>query len=100
MTIAEALDRIRAAGVVLRVDGLALKASGVPLNERQRAFLKANKVAIISEIEMPSRCACGGPVACYDEHDGRLLPLCEAHTPPDFWRTRWPENETAQEPLA
>lgn len=82
ISIAEALDRIRAAGVVLRVEGVDLKASGTPLDDRRRSWLRAHKLAVISEIETPSRCACGEPVWEYiATADGAALEaaLCETH---------------------
>lgn len=90
LTVAEALDRIYAAGVSLRVDGANLKASGTPLNERQRIWLREHKIAVISEIETPSRCSCGQSVAQYGEYDGQLLPYCEEHIPDEERAATWP----------
>jgi hypothetical protein len=94
ISIAEALDRIRAAGVILRVDGTSLKASGVPLNPSQRSWLRANKLRVISEIECPSRCDCGQPAWVYDERDARLEALCEGHAAERGFTAAsfWPEN--------
>lgn len=83
LTIADALARIYAAGVSLRVEGTNLKASGVPLLEAQRTWLRDHKLAVISEIETPSRCECTGVVWEYfATEDGSALnaALCERHS--------------------
>lgn len=96
ISIADALDRIHAAGVLLRVEGTALKASGVPLSDAQRDWLRANKLRVISEIETPSRCSCHRPVDFYGvkEDGSALIPWCELCIPGLLRAEFWPEVVT------
>lgn len=97
MNIADVLDRIYNAGILLRAEGTALKASGVALTDAQRAWLKANKLRVISEIECPSRCGCRRSVDFYGVKDdgSGLIPWCELCIPGLLRAEFWPANEVA-----